>query len=138
MSFSRVNTGDVSPAHDAVRREGEYIDEPDLEQNRRSPHPFTPPEREHKGFIESISFDERLNPDEIIGPERLKKKRIEFVINRRLANDFDILCKETGYTRQEIFKRAFATYKVLKEQTLRGGSVIIRYPGQLDREIIAL
>ncbi|MFM7304313.1 MAG: ribbon-helix-helix domain-containing protein [Alphaproteobacteria bacterium] len=64
--------------------------------------------------------------------------RFDITMNERLAEDFDELAKSEGLSRAEIFKRAFATYRALKQEADKGAQIIIKEEGKMDRQLIAL
>ena len=66
------------------------------------------------------------------------RTRFDVTLNERLAQDFDSLARSEGVNRAEIFKRALAAYKVLKQEEDKGAQIIIRENGQMDRQLIAL
>jgi metal-responsive CopG/Arc/MetJ family transcriptional regulator len=66
------------------------------------------------------------------------RTRFDVILNERLARDFDLLAESEGVNRAEIFKRALAAYKVLKQEEDKGAKIIIRESGQMDRQLIAL
>ena len=66
------------------------------------------------------------------------RTRFDVTLNERLAQDFDSLARSEDVSRAEIFKRALAAYKVLKQEEDKGAQIIIRENGQMDRQLIAL
>lgn len=66
------------------------------------------------------------------------RTRFDVTLNTRFAEDFDELAETEGVSRAELFKRAIAAYKVLKQVEKNGAQILIREPGQLDRQLIAI
>lgn len=66
------------------------------------------------------------------------RTRFDVVLNEQLARDFDELARSEHVSRADIFKRAMAAYKLLKDESARGARIIVREEGQPDRQLIAL
>jgi metal-responsive CopG/Arc/MetJ family transcriptional regulator len=66
------------------------------------------------------------------------RTRFDVVLNEQLARDFDELARREHVSRADIFKRAMAAYKLLKEESARGARIIVQEEGQPDRQLIAL
>jgi metal-responsive CopG/Arc/MetJ family transcriptional regulator len=56
----------------------------------------------------------------------MAETRFEVRLNQRLADDFDLVARETGLTRAEVFRRAIALYKTVKQEAVAHGHVILR------------
>lgn len=69
---------------------------------------------------------------------RRPRTRFDVVLNEQLARDFDELARNEGVSRADIFKRAMAAYKLLKDESARGARIIVQEEGQPDRQLIAL
>lgn len=52
--------------------------------------------------------------------------RFDILLPQELADDMQAIEDETGFSRGEIFRRAFYLFKRLKETQLQGGNVILR------------
>jgi len=79
-----------------------------------------------------------LNRASPIAMSARARTRFDVTLNERLAQDFDSLARTEGVNRAEIFKRALAAYKVLKQEENKGSQILIREDGQMDRRLIAL
>jgi len=53
-----------------------------------------------------------------------KKARFDVVLNEKMVDLFDELTKD-GESRSEVFKKAMATYKVIKKQEEQGGKTFL-------------
>ena len=62
--------------------------------------------------------------------------RFEVRLNQRLADDFDRVARETGLTRAEVFRRAIALYKTVKQEEGAHGHVILRSKDGAERELV--
>ncbi|MBM5798837.1 MAG: ribbon-helix-helix protein, CopG family [Cyanobacteria bacterium K_Offshore_0m_m2_072] len=62
--------------------------------------------------------------------------RFEVRLNQRLADDFDRVARETGLTRAEVFRRAIALYKTVKQEEGEHGHVILRSKDGAERELV--
>lgn len=60
------------------------------------------------------------------------------LLNEQLAEDFDDLARNAGVSRAEIFKRAMAAYKLLKDKSARGVRIVAQNKGEADRQLIVL
>jgi len=70
---------------------------------------------------------------------KVANRRFEVSMNEALASDFDALVADTGASnRSEVFRRAIAAYKALKEAEKRGDSVLLESSEGKLRELIAL
>lgn len=66
------------------------------------------------------------------------RTRFDVTLNDRLARDFEEIANDEGVSRAEIFKRAIAAYKVLKQEENDGAQIFIRKSGEMDRQLIAI
>lgn len=68
------------------------------------------------------------------------RTRFDVTFNPRFAEDFETLAEEEGLSRAELFKRAFAFYKIWKQIKCPGKKLIIKYPNpnEPERELIIL
>lgn len=69
---------------------------------------------------------------------RRPRMRFDVVLNEQLARDFDELADKEGVSRADIFKRAMAAYKLLKDESAKGARIIVQEEGEPDRQLIAL
>ena len=70
---------------------------------------------------------------------KIANRRFEVSMNDALASDFDSLVTETGASsRSEVFRRAIAAYKALKDAEKRGDSVLLESSEGQVREFVAL
>lgn len=70
-----------------------------------------------------------------------KSSRFDVVLNEKMTELFDSLAKEENLSRTEIFKRAIATYHLLKQQTKSGAKVFIKTNDKSssnDRELLVI
>lgn len=87
-------------------------------------------------FNDEKSFSDILYESNVV--DMPPRTRFNVTINERLAKDFDELASAEGVSRAEIFKRALALYKTLKQEEALGARIIIRVEGQIDRQLIAI
>ncbi len=59
--------------------------------------------------------------------------RFEVRLNQRLADDFDQVARASGLTRAEVFRRAIALYKTVKQEE---GQQILRSKEGAERELV--
>jgi metal-responsive CopG/Arc/MetJ family transcriptional regulator len=62
--------------------------------------------------------------------------RFEVRVNQRLADEFDQAARASGLTRAEVFRRAIALYKTVKQEEDQQGYVILRSKGGAERELV--
>lgn len=79
--------------------------------------------------------------DSPVPPLRFRPKvrtRFDVTLNEKLAKDFEELALSEGVSRAEIFKRAMAAYKIIKQIQNSDAKIVVQRDGQLDRELIAI
>jgi metal-responsive CopG/Arc/MetJ family transcriptional regulator len=57
-------------------------------------------------------------------------------LNQRLADDFDQVARASGLTRAEVFRRAIALYKTVKQEEGQQGQLILRSKEGAERELV--
>jgi metal-responsive CopG/Arc/MetJ family transcriptional regulator len=62
--------------------------------------------------------------------------RFEVRLNQRLADDFDQVARASGLTRAEVFRRAIALYKTVKQEEGQQGQLILRSKEGAERELV--
>ena len=62
--------------------------------------------------------------------------RFEVRLNQRLADDFDQVARASGLTRAEVFRRAIALYKTVKQEEGQQVHVILRSKDGAERELV--
>jgi Ribbon-helix-helix protein, copG family. len=62
--------------------------------------------------------------------------RFEVRMNQRLADDFDQVARASGLSRAEVFRRAIALYKTVKQEEGQNGHVILRSKDGAERELV--
>ena len=73
-----------------------------------------------------------------MGKTKPPSTRFDVQLNEALAQDFDALATSAGVSRADIFKRAMAVYKLLKDENAKGAKIILKEEGHPDRQLIAL
>ena len=64
------------------------------------------------------------------------ESRFEVRLNQRLADDFDQVARSSGLSRAEVFRRAIALYKIVKQEEVQQGYVILRSRDGAERELV--
>lgn len=64
----------------------------------------------------------------------METSRFDVILNEEMTRLFDNLAEQDGVSRVEIFKRAMATYALLKEQQRSGSTVVVKV-GSVEREL---
>lgn len=64
----------------------------------------------------------------------METSRFDVILNEEMTRLFDNLAEQDGVSRVEIFKRAMATYALLKEQQRAGSTVVVKV-GSVEREL---
>ena len=64
------------------------------------------------------------------------ESRFEVRLNQRLADDFDQVARSSGLSRVEVFRRAIALYKTVKQEEVQQGHVILRSRDGAERELM--
>ena len=66
----------------------------------------------------------------------MSESRFEVRLNQRLADDFDQVARSSGLSRAEVFRRAIALYKTVKQEEVQQGHVILRSRDGAERELV--
>ena len=66
----------------------------------------------------------------------MSDSRFEVRLNQRLADDFDQVARTSGLSRAEVFRRAIALYKTVKQEEVQQGHVILRSRDGAERELV--
>jgi metal-responsive CopG/Arc/MetJ family transcriptional regulator len=64
--------------------------------------------------------------------------RFEVRLNQRLADDFDLVARSAGLSRAEVFRRAIALYKTVKQEEEQQGHVILRSRDGAERVLVTI
>ena len=62
--------------------------------------------------------------------------RFEVRLNQRLADDFDQVARASGLTRAEVFRRAIALYKTVKQEEGQQVHLSLRSNDGAERELV--
>ena len=69
-------------------------------------------------------------------PITMSESRFEVRLNQRLADDFDQVARSSSLSRAEVFRRAIALYKTVKQEEVQQGHVILRSRDGAERELV--